>query len=111
MRYLLLCLLLLPVLVEAITPPPPVNPTLASVIIEITPATVRADNVTPFTAAEIRENRLYFTQLPAYIAVAAGVKTYTYIVPSANVFARLMVLRVQPLIQAIWNPKPPLLHA
>jgi hypothetical protein len=86
LRYFLLCLLLLPVFAEAITPPPPVTPTLASVIIEITPATVRADNVTPFTAAEIKENRLYFTQLSAYIAVAAGVKTYTYIVPSGQCF-------------------------
>lgn len=71
---------------EAIQPPPPMNPTLASVIVEITPATLRADLQTPFTAAEIRENRLYFTQLSAFIAVPAGVKTYTYIVPSGQCF-------------------------
>jgi hypothetical protein len=73
----------------AITPPPPVAPHLASVILTITPATVRADNVTPFAASEVKEYRLYFTQLTAYITAppaASGPTTYTYIVPNGQCF-------------------------
>jgi hypothetical protein len=70
----------------AITPPPPVAPTLASVILTITPATTRADKVTPFAASEMKENRLYFTQLSAYIVVPAPTLTYTWIVPSGQCF-------------------------
>jgi len=68
----------------AITPPPPVAPTLASVILTITPATTRADKVTPFAASEIKENRLYFTELAAYIAVPPTISVYTYLVPSGQ---------------------------
>jgi hypothetical protein len=75
-------------LVYAITPPPPVAPKLASVILTITPAILRADNVTPFTASEIKEHRLYFTQLTAYIAVSPTLPTYTYIVPSGQCFKK-----------------------
>lgn len=73
----------------AITPPPPVAPHLASVILTITPATVRADNVTPFAASEVKEYRLYFTQLTAFITAppaASGPTTYTYIVPNGQCF-------------------------
>jgi hypothetical protein len=70
----------------AITPPPPVAPTLASVILTITPATVRADKVTPFALSEIKEHRLYFTQLSAYIAVPAPTLVYTWIIPSGQCF-------------------------
>lgn len=70
----------------AITPPPPVAPHLASVIITITPATTRADNVTPLALSEIKEHRLYFTQLAAYIAVPAPTLVYTWIVPSGQCF-------------------------
>lgn len=70
----------------AITPPPPVAPVLASVILTITPATLRADKITPFAASEIKEHRLYFTQLSAYIAVPAPTLVYTWIVPSGQCF-------------------------
>lgn len=70
----------------AITPPPPVAPKLASIILTITPATLRADKQTPMALSEIKEHRLYFTQLSAYIAVPMPALTYTWIIPSGQCF-------------------------
>lgn len=86
MRIIVMLCAMLPLMATAITPPPPVAPALASVLVEITPATMRADDVTPFAQGEIKEHRLYFTNLSAYIAVPASARTYTYIVPSGKCF-------------------------
>jgi hypothetical protein len=81
MRYFLLCLLLLPVLAEAITPPPPVVPSLARLLYSWTVPPTRADGA-PLAPTEVKEYRIYISSLESVISVPAPATSYVYIVPS-----------------------------
>lgn len=80
---LILLLAILSPLAGAITPPPPVTPSIATVLYSWDHPTTRADG-NPLALAEIKETRLYISSLAAFIPVAGPAKTYTYIVPSGQ---------------------------
>lgn len=84
---LLVLVALSPLAAHAITPPPPVAPSLAKVLYSWDHPTTRTDG-TALTVSEIKETRLYITSLQAYIAVPAPANSYTYIVPSGQCIAK-----------------------